>query len=302
MIGKLFKKTSYVPLGANNRHKGVSNPSRGSKPNVPAGMYVKCKSCDNIIYVKDLKHQSSICDKCNHYFRVTARERVEDLVDENTFEELFKEIKTANPLAFSGYDSKVAQQVDKTSENEAIITGTGQMHDNPVALAVMDAQFFMGSMGSVVGEKLTRLIEHATANSLPLIVFTASGGARMQEGVFSLMQMAKTSMALNQHAENGHLYISVLTEPTTGGVTASFAMLGDIIIAEPNALIGFAGPRVIEQTIRQKLPEGFQRSEFLLEHGFIDKIVKRQDMKPVLGRLLSMHKEVADDEFEADVD
>lgn len=282
MIGKLFKKPTYVTLSK-------ENSVVTKQPNVPAGMYVKCASCQKQLYQKDLAANHYACEACGYHFRISARERVENILDENSFEELFQELKSGNPLDFDGYAEKVQQQMEKTGENEGVVTGLGTIQGLPLAIGVMNPKYMMGSMGSVIGEKLTRIAEYATQRQLPLVIFTASGGARMQEGVFSLMQMAKTSMALDRHRAAGLLYISVLTDPTTGGVTASFAMLGDIILSEPNALIGFAGPRVIEQTIRQKLPEGFQRAEFLLEHGFIDKIVKRTELSATIGLLLKLH-------------
>jgi acetyl-CoA carboxylase carboxyl transferase subunit beta len=220
---------------------------------------------------------------------MNPRKRLNNILDEDSFEELNDTISNDNPLAFEGYEDKIKKYESKTEEKSAVVTGIGQINNKTVAIGVMNPYFMMGSMGSVVGEKLTRLIEYATEQSLPLIIFTASGGARMQEGVYSLLQMAKTSAALKKHAEAKHLYISVLTDPTTGGVSASFAMLGDIIIAEPDALIGFAGPRVIKQTIKKELPEGFQKSEFLLATGFIDFICERSDLRDTLDRLLIMH-------------
>ncbi|MBN2899055.1 MAG: acetyl-CoA carboxylase carboxyltransferase subunit beta [Clostridia bacterium] len=288
MIGKLFKKTTYVTLNKDN-----SVASR--QPNVPEGMYVKCSNCQKPLYQKDLAANNHTCPVCGYHIRISARERIEDIVDQDTFEELYVDYQSTNPLSFEGYEEKVADQMAKTGEIEGVVTGVGLIHGCKAAIGVMNPMYMMGSMGSVIGEKLTLLTEHATKAGLPLIIFTASGGARMQEGVFSLMQMAKTSMALERHREAGELYISVLTDPTTGGVTASFAMLGDIILSEPNALIGFAGPRVIEQTIRQKLPEGFQRAEFLLEHGFIDKIVKRTELKKTLGMIIKLHGGVNDE-------
>lgn len=282
MIGKLFKKTRYVTL---NKDNSVVI----KQPNVPAGMYIKCGACQKQLYQKDLAANHHACPACGYHFRISARERVEGMLDDGNLLELFNQLKSGNPLDFEGYEAKVAGQMKKTGENEGVVTGVGKINGQTLAIAVMNPMYMMGSMGSVIGEKLTLITEHATKERLPLVIFTASGGARMQEGVFSLMQMAKTSMALNRHREAGLLYISFLTDPTTGGVTASFAMLGDIILSEPNALIGFAGPRVIEQTIRQKLPEGFQRAEFLLEHGFIDKIVKRTQLKDTLGQLLMLH-------------
>lgn len=223
--------------------------------------------------------------------RINARDRISLILDKDTFVEFDIDLKSSDPLGFPDYKEKVAIAIEKSNENDAVVTGQGLIDGQSTIICVMDSNFMMGSMGSVVGEKITRAIEIAISKKLPIIIFTASGGARMQEGIFSLMQMAKTSAALGRLDNNGLLYISVLTDPTTGGVTASFAMLGDIIIAEPGALIGFAGPRVIEQTIRQKLPEGFQRSEFLLEKGYIDKIVKREDMKTTLSKIIKLHSQ-----------
>lgn len=269
-----------------------------SKPEVPKGMYTKCPHCKKNIYVIDLIANIGVCAYCNGHLPISPSARISKLIDLDSFEEFDKEMKSANPLEFEGYEDKIETTMKKVEQNEAVITGKGRIGGIETVLAVMDSRFIMGSMGSVVGEKITRAIEYATAHELPIIIFSASGGARMQEGIISLMQMAKTSAALARHDEKGLLYISVLTNPTTGGVTASFAMLGDIIIAEPNALIGFAGPRVIEQTIRQKLPQGFQRSEFLLEHGMIDCIVERKDMRDSLYKLLKFHaKEGQDGEY-----
>ncbi|MDU6358586.1 MAG: acetyl-CoA carboxylase, carboxyltransferase subunit beta [Clostridiales bacterium] len=269
-----------------------------SKPEVPKGMYTKCPHCKKNIYVIDLIANIGVCTYCNGHLPISPSARISKLIDLDSFEEFDKEMKSANPLEFEGYEDKIETTMKKVEQNEAVITGKGRIGGIETVLAVMDSRFIMGSMGSVVGEKITRAIEYATAHELPIIIFSASGGARMQEGIISLMQMAKTSAALARHDEKGLLYISVLTNPTTGGVTASFAMLGDIIIAEPNALIGFAGPRVIEQTIRQKLPQGFQRSEFLLEHGMIDCIVERKDMRDSLYKLLKFHaKEGRDGEY-----
>lgn len=221
--------------------------------------------------------------------RVHPRERIKELIDDDTFIEYDLDLETSNPLDFPDYNEKIKSAKEVSKENEAVITGQGEIDGNQVIICVMNPSFMMGSMGSVVGEKITRAIERSLEKRVPIVIFAASGGARMQEGILSLMQMAKTSAALGRLSEEGILYIAVLTNPTTGGVTASFAMLGDIIIAEPGALIGFAGPRVIEQTIKQNLPEGFQRAEFLLEKGFIDKIVKRQDMKKFLSQVLKLH-------------
>lgn len=260
-----------------------------AKPEVPEGMYTKCPHCKKNIYVIDLIANIGVCTYCTGCLPISPSARISKLVDLDSFEEFDKEMKSANPLDFEGYENKIEMTMKKVEQNEAVVTGRGKIKGIDTVLAVMDARFIMGSMGSVVGEKITRAIEYATEHNLPLIIFSASGGARMQEGIFSLMQMAKTSAALGRHDEKGLLYISVLTNPTTGGVTASFAMLGDIIIAEPKALVGFAGPRVIEQTIKQKLPQGFQRSEFLLEHGMIDRIVERKNMREELHMLLELH-------------
>ncbi len=254
------------------------------------GKWVKCDSCKEILYKEDVHKNYSVCPNCGKHFRISARRRLEQIVDENTFEEMDSNLQTTDPLQFEGYTKKIALLQEKTKINEAVKTGIGKINGEKAVIAIMDGNFLMGSMGCVVGEKITRAIETAIEKRLPLIMFCVSGGARMQEGIISLMQMAKTSSALAKLDDAGLLYISVLTDPTTGGVTASFAMLGDIILAEPDALIGFAGPRVIEQTLKQKLPEGFQRSEFLLEHGFIDKIVTRKDMKDTLSQILKLHK------------
>ena len=254
------------------------------------GKWVKCDSCKEILYKEDVHKNYSVCPNCGKHFRISARRMLEQIVDENTFEEMDSNLQTTDPLQFEGYTKKIALLQEKTKINEAVKTGIGKINGEQAVIAIMDGNFLMGSMGCVVCEKITRAIETAIEKRLPLIMFCVSGGARMQEGIISLMQMAKTSSALAKLDDAGLLYISVLTDPTTGGVTASFAMLGDIILAEPDALIGFAGPRVIEQTLKQKLPEGFQRSEFLLEHGFIDKIVTRKDMKDTLSQILKLHK------------
>ena len=261
-----------------------------SGPEVPEGLLRKCNMCKAAIIAEDVKKGDYICPKCGGYFRMHAYKRIRSVADEGTFEEWDRGLTTKNPLQFKGYEEKLTSLQEKTGLDEAVTAGRARIGGEETALAVCDGRFLMASMGEVVGEKITRAVERATKEELPLIIFTCSGGARMQEGIVSLMQMAKTSAALKRHSDAGLLYITVLTDPTTGGVTASFAMLGDIILAEPGALIGFAGPRVITQTIGQKLPKGFQRSEFLLEHGFIDAIVERPQMKAVLSRLLSFHK------------
>lgn len=254
------------------------------------GKWVKCDNCKEIIYKEELHDNMSVCPNCGKHFRLSARRRIKQIADEGTFKEIGKNILTKDPLNFKGYMKKVEMLKEKTKIEEAVKCGECEIEGEKVILAVMDGNFLMGSMGSAVGERITLAIETAIKKKLPLIIFCVSGGARMQEGIVSLMQMAKTSSAIARLNEKGLLYISVLTDPTTGGVTASFASLGDIILAEPKALIGFAGPRVIEQTINQKLPEGFQSSEFLLEHGFIDKIVERKDMKHTLAELIRFHK------------
>ena len=283
-LSNMFKKTerkNYITIHTSDK-KG--------KPEVPEGLLKKCNACKAAIVTEDVKNNYYICPKCHNYFRVHARRRVEMIADEGTFEEWDHGLNAGNPLSFPGYEEKVKALQEKTNLDEAVMTGKAQINGNEVVLGICDGRFMMASMGWAVGEKIARAVERATEEKLPVIIFACSGGARMQEGIVSLMQMAKTSAALKKHSDAGLLYISVLTNPTTGGVTASFAMLGDVILAEPNALIGFAGPRVIEQTIGQKLPEGFQKSEFLLEHGFIDQIVEREEMKEVLASILSMHK------------
>ena len=254
------------------------------------GKWVKCDACKEIIYKEELHANLSVCPNCGKHFRLSARRRIKQIADDGTFKEIGKDILTTDPLEFKGYMKKVEGLREKTKIDEAVKCGICEIEGEKAVLGVMDGNFLMGSMGEAVGERITLAIETAIKKKLPLIMFCVSGGARMQEGIVSLMQMAKTSSAIAKLNKEGLLYISVLTDPTTGGVTASFASLGDIILAEPKALIGFAGPRVIEQTIKQKLPEGFQRSEFLLEHGFIDKIVERKDMKETLGELIRLHK------------
>ena len=282
-LDNMFKKTRLP------KRKGAAAADT-SGPEVPEGLLRKCNMCKAAIIAEDVKKGDYICPKCGGYFRMHAYKRIRSVADEGTFEEWDRGLTTKNPLQFKGYEEKLTSLQEKTGLDEAVTTGRARIGGEETALAVCDGRFLMASMGEVVGEKITRAVERATKEELPLIIFTCSGGARMQEGIVSLMQMAKTSAALKRHSDAGLLYITVLTDPTTGGVTASFAMLGDIILAEPGALIGFAGPRVITQTIGQKLPKGFQRSEFLLEHGFIDAIVERPQMKEVLSRLLSFHK------------
>jgi len=261
-----------------------------SKVDVPMGLYEQCPTCKETVNMKNTIDNKFICKNCGEHFRIRAVDRLKITVDPGTFVEKGHGYITLNPLFQDGYEEKIAQYKEKTSLDEAYIYGYAEINSIPTVIGIMDSYFLMGSMGSVVGEKVTKSFEYAMYKKLPIIIFTASGGARMQEGIFSLMQMAKTSQGVLKHSNMGLLYISVLTNPTTGGVTASFASLGDIILAEPNALIGFAGPRVIEQTINQKLPEGFQRSEFLEEKGFIDKVVNRSELKGTLSQLLSLHR------------
>lgn len=286
MLKELFKKsTESVSERKQTKIKEKITKSM-NEPEVPEGLFKQCAGCNGTIYAEDIISNYYICPKCGYYFRIDARTRLSMILDKDSFIEWEDGLETSNPLNFPGYQKKITHLKQLTGLDEAVITGEGKIKDIPVAIGVMSADFLMGSMGEVVGEKITRMVEHATQRRLPVIIFCCSGGARMQEGIVSLMQMAKTSAALKKHDEAGLLYVSVLTDPTTGGVTASFAMLGDVIIAEPEALIGFAGPRVIEQTIGQKLPEGFQRSEFLLEHGLVDKIVERKNLKQVLYTLV----------------
>ena len=254
------------------------------------GETVKCKKCGTEMAAEVVAKHRKICPCCGYYFRMTARERIDLVADRKTFRELDTDLVSQEVLRFPDYEKKLDKAMEETGEKEAVITGTAKIGGNPCALFVMDSAFMMGSMGTVVGEKITRLFEYATEQKLPVIGFTCSGGARMQEGVLSLMQMAKISGAIRWHSNAGLLYIAVLTDPTTGGVTASFAMEGDIIAAEPGALIGFAGQRVIEQTIGQKLPEGFQKAEFQLKHGFCDMLMGRVDMPKTLANLLALHR------------
>ena len=260
------------------------------RSDIPVGMWVKCSKCKEILYKEDLHKNYSVCPNCGNHFRLSSRRRIEHIIDKGTFEEFELNVKTNNPLEMDDYIKKLETLKEKTGLDEAVKCGIGEINSEKVVICVMDSNFMMGSMGKVVGEKITYSIEKAIQLKLPLIIFCASGGARMQEGIISLMQMAKTSVAIEKLNKSGLLYISILTDPTYGGVTASFASLGDIILAEPNAMIGFAGPRVIKQTIGQDLPEGFQTAEFLLEHGFVDKVVNRKDMKNTLYKLLKLNK------------
>lgn len=282
-LDNVFKKTR-IAVGRKNYITFTR------RPEVPEGLLRKCNKCGGAIIAEDVKKDHYICPKCGGYFRVHARRRIEMVTDEGSFEEWDSDLQGGNPLEYKGYEEKLEKLQEKTGLSEAVITGKAKIDGRETAIGVCDGRFLMASMGEAVGEKIARAVERATEERLPVILFACSGGARMQEGIVSLMQMAKTSAALKHHSDAGLLYISILTDPTTGGVTASFAMLGEVILAEPKALIGFAGPRVIEQTIGQKLPEGFQRAEFLLEHGFLDAIVERPQMKAVLSKILALHE------------
>ncbi len=291
-LQNMFKKTG-------ERENPVRKGRLRRRPEAPEGLLKKCNKCGAAILSEEVINGAYICPKCHGYFRVPAYKRIEMIADEGSFEEWDMDLDgmdgPPDPLQFKGYSEKIKKLREQTGLKEAVVTGRVKINGRQAVIGVCDGRFMMASMGYAVGEKITRAVERATNENLPVILFTCSGGARMQEGIISLMQMEKTSAALKRHSDAGLLYVTVLTDPTTGGVTASFAMLGDIIIAEPQALIGFAGPRVIEQTIGEKLPEGFQRAEFLLEHGFVDQIVKRENMKPVLGRILKMHDHVHPD-------
>lgn len=264
--------------------------NKESKVDIPIGKWVKCDNCKEIVYKDIVRENLNICPNCGHYFRMHINKRLELMIDDGTYKSFDMNIETTNPLNIEEYPKKLKVLREKTGLKEAVACGTGDIKGEKVVICIMDSGFLMGSMGVVVGEKITYAIEQAIKMNLPLIIFSVSGGARMQEGIVSLMQMAKTAAALTKLDEAGLLYISVLTDPTYGGVTASFASLGDIILAEPKAMIGFAGKRVIEQTIGESLPEGFQTSEFLLEHGLIDKIVERKDLKDTIYHLLQFHK------------
>lgn len=257
-------------------------------PKVPDEFWTSCPQCKKMQLMSDVKENMSVCPKCGYHYRMGGQERIEYIFDDG-FEQWDTELRSSNIIDFPSYDNKLDSARKSSGLNEAVITGKGSIEGMPAVGCVMEPQFMMGSMGTVVGEKVSRAIERATEQRLPVIAFTVSGGARMQEGILSLMQMAKTSCAVKRHSDAGLLYVVVLTNPTTGGVTASFAMEGDIILAEPGALIGFAGPRVIEQTIRQKLPAGFQKAEFLLEKGFVDSIVERRELRPALAAILHLH-------------
>lgn len=261
------------------------------KVKIPEGLWIKCDGCKEIVYKKEIERNLKVCPKCNYHFRISARERLKLLVDEGSFVELDVDLVSGDPLDFKdsiSYKGRIKENQQKSGLKEAAISGNALIKSYPVTLVIMDFSFMGGSMGSVVGEKITRAAEWAIEKKQPFITIASSGGARMQEGIFSLMQMAKVSAAIGRLKDNGVLYISILCDPTFGGVTASFAMLGDIIIAEPKSLIGFAGPRVIEQTIKQPLPEDFQRADFLLEHGLIDIVIDRKNMRETLAKLFEL--------------
>lgn len=285
MLKDLFKKSQYATVSKVSFDEEIIE----EKPNIPSGMWSKCQDCGNIVYTEDLDSNLDVCNKCGFHLRINANERINQLFDKETFNRLFSEVITKNPLNFKGYEDKLKKGKEYSGSDEAVICGVGKINGINIVAAVMDSFFMMGSMGATVGEKITRTVEYATKNKLPLVIFTTSGGARMQEGIFSLMQMAKISAAIGRHDNAGLLYITVLTNPTTGGVTASFAMEGDIIISEPRATIGFAGRRVIENTIKETLPETFQTAEFLLEKGFIDAIVQRRELKGYIYKILNLH-------------
>ena len=279
------KKDKYIRINPNR--STVNQPQ--IKPEVPDELFSQCPGCKYTIYQKDLGSER-ICPHCGYTFRISAQERLALTIDMGTFLEMFKGIETQDPLNFPGYRKKLTLMREKTGLDEAVVTGTALIKGEKVALGIMDSNFIMASMGTVVGEKITRLFEYATAEKLPVVLFTASGGARMQEGIMSLMQMAKISAAVKRHSNAGLFYLTTLTDPTTGGITASFAMEGDIILAEPQSLVGFAGRRVIENTVREDLPEDFQKAEFLLEHGFVDAIIKRRELPDTIARLVRLHR------------
>ena len=281
----MFKKTAVLFRDREDRNQEKKEPS------APEGLWLKCPKCGEVVYRDDVKAHGYVCPKCEGYFRIGTRTRIRMVADTGTFQEWFTDLETENPLEYPGYEEKIADLQEKTKLHEAVTVGKCMVNGLETVLGVCDARFLMGSMGYVVGEKITRAFERATEEKLPVVLFTSSGGARMQEGIVSLMQMAKTSAAIRKHSEAGLFYLPVLTDPTTGGVTASFAMLGDVILAEPGALIVFAGPRVIAQTIGQKLPEGFQRAEFLVEKGIIDGVVERQELKETVWKLLNIHQD-----------
>lgn len=300
MFRDLFNTRSKYVTVKRDRHEAdeprtgeVITPKKDEKE--PLGpLWTRCNTCGEILFNKKLAENQMVCPQCNHHFRISAAERLKNLLDTDSFIEFFAEVGTPNPLEFPGYLEKIKKTQDETSLREAILTGRGKLKGIPLAIGIMDFAFAGGSMGSAVGEKVASLIEYALSKRLPLVIISTAGGARMQEGMISLMQMAKTSAALARFDSAGLLYISVLSDPTSGGVTASYGMLGDINIAEPGALIAFAGPRVIKQTIKQELPEGFQTAEFLLQHGMIDLVVHRHRLREEIYRILEIHRLVGE--------
>ena len=278
-------------------NKKEKNRSHNERLDIPEDLWVKCFNCKDTLFLKDLEANKKVCTKCNYHFRLSPEERIELVLDEDTFKEYGAGLSPVDVLSFKdtkSYPDRIKQAKHKTKKNDAITIGTGLLEGQPVNIGIMDFSYMGGSMGSVVGEKITRMVEKAIENKYPVLLFTASGGARMQEGILSLMQMAKTSSALQKLSQESVPYISIVCDPTTGGTSASFAMLGDINLAEPGALISFAGARVIEQTIRQKLPKGFQRAEFLLEHGMLDDVVERPKLRVTLSRLVRLLNPHAD--------
>ncbi len=297
-VGMIFKKKSTDEVkviklddfsNESENSKEISSDKVDSESPKNEDSFVTCPKCKQDFNKQEIKDNLNVCVACGHHFVISADKRMKNLVDKGSFKPLKCKVEFTNPLDYPDYEDKILSLQEKTGLEEAVLAGTAKIDGYDVVVAVMSSKFLMGSMGIAVGEKITNAVEYADKKKLPLIIFTASGGARMQEGIMSLMQMAKTSAAVEKFNNNGGLYISVLTHPTTGGVTASFATLGDITLAEPEALIGFAGPRVIEQTIGQKLPDGFQRSEFLQEHGFVDQIVPRDKMRETISHILRLH-------------
>lgn len=288
MLKDLFNlKKDLFPNDSDETGNIITEPEK--KPDIPNDLWSKCNGCGRPLYGKLLEKNLKVCPLCNFHFRLTPAERIDITLDAGSFQPLDYDISSNNPLSFPGYPEKLSVAQLETGSNDAVVCGTGKIAGVDTAVCIMNSFFMMGSMGYVVGESITRTVEYATENKLPIVIFTCSGGARMQEGIVSLMQMAKVSGALKKHSEHGLLYVTVITHPTTGGVTASFASLGDIIVAEKGALIGFAGKRVIEQTIKQKLPADFQTAEFALDHGFVDVISERRAMRKTLGRILNIH-------------
>lgn len=285
MLEDLFKLVK-------SRVESDNKTDKKATVSIPNNLLFKCPRCGNVMFMDVFEGTTKVCDSCNYHSRLTAYERLDLTIDKNSFVEYDATMVSKNPINFDGYEEKIADMQEKTGLKDAIITGECCIRSKPCVIAVMDSNFMMASMGSVVGEKIARAFERATKKNLPVVIFTASGGARMQEGIVSLMQMAKTSAAAARHSKKGLLYITVLTDPTTGGVTASFASLGDVIIAEPKVLIGFAGRRVIEGTIKQRLPDDFQSAEFLLDHGFVDMIVPRKNLRRTVSRLIRLHSNV----------